>query len=156
MNYRIDYRREAIISAIQAGDLDALVAHDQLTREMKTNRGFRFRSFLEGPLTFIPTYKYDRGSSEYDTSEKRRLPAWCDRVLWRSREPERVKQLHYRRWEPNVSDHRPISAAFTITVKSVTNELRAMIKTQVQTIWVEHQRELLLSARDYYVSQAAI
>jgi endonuclease/exonuclease/phosphatase family metal-dependent hydrolase len=156
MNYRIDYRREPIIAAIQAGDFNMLITHDQLTKEMKFNRGFRFRSFSEGPLTFAPTYKYDRHSIEYDSSEKRRLPAWCDRVLWRSREPNRVKQLHYRRWEANVSDHRPISAGFTMTVKSVRHELRAAAKAEVHGIWVEHQRQLLLAAKEYYVNQALI
>jgi hypothetical protein len=156
MNYRIDYRRDPIIAAIQARDFETLVMHDQLTKEMKFNRGFRFRTFAEGRLTFAPTYKYDRNSTEYDTSEKRRLPAWCDRVLWRSREPSRVKQLHYRRWEANVSDHRPISAGFNVTVKSVRQELRSVVKSEVQGIWVAHQRELLITAREYYVSQALI
>ncbi|KAJ3912636.1 Endonuclease/exonuclease/phosphatase, partial [Lentinula edodes] len=71
-----------------------------------------FRFFTEGPITFAPTYKYDRRSDVYDTSEKRRAAAWCDRVLWRSR-------LHYQRYEVNVSDHRPIPAAFDISVKRV-------------------------------------
>lgn len=156
MNYRIDYRREPIIAAAQAGELDLLLAHDQLIKQMKFNRGFRFRSFSEGPLTFAPTYKYDPYSSDYDTSEKLRLPAWCDRVLWRSRDPERVKQLNYQRWEANVSDHRPISAGFTVTVKSVRHELRARAKAEVEALWVERQRGLLLAARDYYVAQALI
>jgi hypothetical protein len=156
MNYRINYHRDSIIAAIQAGDFETLVTHDQLTKEMKFNRGFRFRSFIEGPLTFAPTYKYDRNSTEYDTSEKRRLPAWCDRILWRSREPNRVKQLHYRRWEANVSDHRPISAGFTVTVKSVRQDLRSVVKAEVQGLWVVHQRELLLAAREYYTNQALI
>lgn len=156
MNYRIDYRRDAIIAAVHAGDFEMLATHDQLIKQMKFNRGFRFRSFSEGPLTFAPTYKYDRHSSEYDSSEKRRLPAWCDRILWRPRELKRVKQLHYRRWEANVSDHRPISAGFTVTVKSVRHELRAVAKAEVHGIWVEHQRQLLLSAKKYYVNQALI
>lgn len=156
MNYRIDYRRDAIIAAVQSQDLGILVTHDQLTKEMKFNRGFRFRSFLEGPLTFSPTYKYDRNSWEYDTSDKRRKPSWCDRILWCCRDLSRVKQLHYRRWEANVSDHRPISAGFTITIKSVRHELRAIMKAEVQAGWIGHQRALLLAARQYYVDQALI
>jgi len=81
MNYRIYQRREPVIAAIHSRDWEALFAHDQLAKEMRLNRGFRFRTFSEGPLTFAPTYKYDRGSDEFDSSEKRRVPAWCDRVL---------------------------------------------------------------------------
>ncbi|KAI4527113.1 DNase I-like protein [Schizophyllum commune Loenen D] len=150
MNYRIDNRREAIIAAINAGDIEMLHNHDQLLKEMKFNRGFRFRGFSEGPLKFIPTYKYDRRSDEWDTSEKRRSPAWCDRVLWRSRVPERVRQLHYKRYEPNVSDHRPISAGFTITVKRIMQEQRQHVKAEVMIKWQGEQDRLLMTSRQFF------
>ena len=156
MNYRIDQRREAVIAAVKAGDLQQLVIHDQLRKEMKFNRAFRLRTFQEGPLDFAPTYKYDRRSDEYDTSEKARTPAWCDRVLWRSLVPERVEQLHYRRWEANVSDHRPISAGFKIRVKSVKHEARARVKAEVQERWKEVESDLLAAAMQYYIDQRMI
>lgn len=156
MNYRIEQRRDAVIAAVRAGDYDFLIAHDQLVMQMKNNRAFRLRSFREGPLTFPPTYKYDRRSDEYDTSEKRRVPAWCDRVLWRSRHPDRVEQLHYQRYEANVSDHRPISAAFKMTVKSVNRDKRARVKREVQEMWDVREQNLLIAAREFYASQAII
>jgi hypothetical protein len=156
MNYRIDHRRDAIVNAVRTNDLATLLNHDQLLREIKHNRGFRFRGFSEGPITFLPTYKYDPRSDEYDSSEKRRLPAWCDRVLWRSSDPNHVQQLHYQRYEANVSDHRPISAAFTVTVKSVKHEVREVAKKEVQLMWVDEQMRLLLAARDFYVREALI
>lgn len=156
MNYRIDQRRDPIVAAVRAREYDSLVLHDQLTKEMKFNRGFRFRSFMEGPLSFAPTYKYDRRSSEYDSSEKRRLPAWCDRILWRSRVPSRVHLLNYQRYEVNVSDHKPISAGFNMTVKSVRHDMRAKVKSDVEVLWIDRQEHLLAAALDFYVRQSLI
>jgi hypothetical protein len=74
--YRIDQRRENVISSIAAGELPYLLEHDQLRKEMKNNQAFRLRSFEEPTITFAPTYKYNAGSTEYDSSEKNRIPAW--------------------------------------------------------------------------------
>ncbi|KAJ6579596.1 DNase I-like protein [Mycena vulgaris] len=156
MNYRIDQRRDHIIAAVRANEIEGLLAHDQLLKEIKYNRGCRLRGFLEGPLTFPPTYKYDRHSTEYDSSEKARAPAWCDRVLWRTRVPNRVQQLHYQRYETNVSDHRPVSAAFKFTVKSIRHEVRQKAKAEVQIQWASEQDRLLSAARDFYVELALI
>ena len=35
-----------------------------------------FEGYEEGPLLFPPTYRYDVGTDNYDTSEKMRIPAW--------------------------------------------------------------------------------
>ncbi|KAF8959542.1 Endonuclease/exonuclease/phosphatase [Flammula alnicola] len=156
MNYRIDHRRDAIISSINNGDLASILLHDQLLREIKFNRGCRLRGFAEGLLTFNPTYKYDPHSNEYDSSEKRRAPAWCDRILWRSRVPTRVRQLHYRRYETNVSDHRPISAAFSVTFKAFDKETREKAKAVLQAEWNEEQERLLAALNSFYVTQALI
>lgn len=156
MNYRIDQRRDAITSAVRAKDHASLLVHDQLLKEIKYNRGFRLRFFSEGAITFAPTYKYDRRSDEYDTSEKRRSPAWCDRVLWRSRVPERVEQLHYKRYEVNVSDHRPVSAAFRITVKRLRHEIWEKRRQEVEMKWDGVREKLLREAREFYQGQGCL
>lgn len=35
-----------------------------------------FEGYQEGPILFRPTYRYDVGTDNYDTSEKMRIPAW--------------------------------------------------------------------------------
>lgn len=35
-----------------------------------------FEEYQEGPILFRPTYRYDVGTDDYDTSEKSRIPAW--------------------------------------------------------------------------------
>ena len=151
LNYRIDQRRDVAISSVQHNTFQNLLVHDQLAKEMKTN--VRLRSFLEGPITFPPTYKYDLHSTEYDTSEKRRIPAWCDRVLWRARDPTRVEQLHYRRYEPDISDHRPISAAFRVLVKSIQQDARSKMKEEVRAQWSMREMQLLVDAQAFYAEQ---
>lgn len=153
MNYRIEQRREAAIAFIRSGDHEGMHAHDQLLKEMKFNRGFRLRSFMEGTIHFIPTYKYDRRTNDFDTSPKKRIPAWCDRILWRAPHQSRVRQTQYRRWEANISDHRPISGAFELTVKSIKHEARAGVKREVEAVWKGHERTLLMTARQFYVEQ---
>ena len=154
LNYRIDQRRDVVVSSVQQNTFQNLLMHDQLTKEMKTN--VRLRSFAEGPITFPPTYKYDLHSTDYDTSEKRRIPAWCDRVLWRARDPTRVEQLHYRRYEPDISDHRPITAAFRVLVKSVQPDARGSVKEEVQAQWAVRERQLLDSTRAFFVGQLVL
>lgn len=151
MNYRIDARREMVIASVRSGEHKNLQVHDQLLKEMKANRGFRLRSFHEGPINFIPTYKYDPKTDEFDTSIKKRIPAWCDRVLWRVLTNSRVVQTQYRRWEANISDHRPISAVFDLTVKSINPASRADVKDDVEKKWADLQQRLLSDLQRFYV-----
>lgn len=63
----------------------SLLPHDELHREQKRRKAFH-DGWQEGAITFLPTYKYDVGSMYiFDSSEKRRCPSWCDRILYRSR-----------------------------------------------------------------------
>lgn len=129
-NYRIDGPYELVREAAQASDLGPLIAADQLMNEYKEGRVFK--GLKEGLITFRPTYKFDKGDPNpvaYDSSEKRRVPAWCDRIFFRGTPPFplplvedphasspapdelRVEALQYGCWPyVNESDHKPVFA----------------------------------------------
>lgn len=148
LNYRIDQRREVVESSIQAGNLAYLLDYDQLHREMRGNHAFRLRTFAEAPINFAPTYKYDPGTDEYDSSDKRRIPAWCDRVLF-TKSP-RIVPLNYRRYEINVSDHRPVSAGLSFTIKKIDPDRMRDVLTEVQASWVVYGTERLKTIAKAY------
>lgn len=82
--------------------MEALLEGDQLIRAM--SQGQAFGGYREAEITFLcvspnipskhellltctifrnrPTYKYDPGTDTYDTSEKARIPAFTDRVVY--------------------------------------------------------------------------
>ena len=65
--------------------LSSLLPHDQLYKQMKSRKAFH-DGWREGSVEFLPTYKYDVGSvGMFDSSEKKRGPSWCDRILYRTR-----------------------------------------------------------------------
>ena len=65
--------------------LNSLLPHDELQQQMKLRKAFH-DGWKEGRITFLPTYKYDPGSvGIFDSSEKKRAPSWCDRILYRTR-----------------------------------------------------------------------
>lgn len=122
LNYRIDdsLSTEEVFARIEANDLESLRAKDQLNIERKHHRAFQ--GFEEGTLTFIPTYKYQPGTDNFERrpEKKLRAPAWCDRVLWkRLSDKETVQLLDYRRSNLLPSDHKPVSARFQCTVRRV-------------------------------------
>ena len=146
LNYRIDsIPRHVIVSAIRQNNLAKLLDRDQLLASRRKNPGFRLRSFIEAPITFAPTYKYDVGSDEYDSSEKKRSPAWCDRVL--SRGTGRIKQVDYRRHEVRASDHRPVSAYYKLRIKTVLPAERAVVWESCQQEFQMERRRLTSEAR---------
>jgi hypothetical protein len=102
LNYRVSMPNDEVRELASHKDYVALVENDQLTSCMRDQSVFA--GYSEGPLVFAPTYKYDNGTDRYDTSEKQRVPAWTDRILYRGHGLELMK---YDRAEILLSDHRP-------------------------------------------------
>ncbi|KAL1905982.1 hypothetical protein Sste5344_008241 [Sporothrix stenoceras] len=153
LNYRIDtMSRDTVVTAVKAGNLAKLLDRDQLLVARRRNAGFRLRAFDELPLRFDPTYKYDVGTDNYDSSEKKRSPAWCDRLLYRGGHGARVRQLNYRRHEVRVSDHRPVTGCFEFTVKHIDPKRRAVAWMECQQHLEDHRDQVCHQEKMYYLT----
>lgn len=98
----------------------------QLNLQMVAGLAFRFYS--EARITFMPTYKYDIGTDQYDSSEKARIPAWTDRIL---RKGTNLRQTAYNSAPLKFSDHRPVYATFECTANIVNEPLRDKISREI-------------------------
>ncbi|KXH63764.1 hypothetical protein CSAL01_00022 [Colletotrichum salicis] len=121
-NYRIGLSSEAARSLIKKSDLATLYENDQLNLQMIAGLAFPFYS--EARINFLPTYKFDLGTDNYDTSEKARIPAWTDRIL---RKGGNLRQLAYNSAPLKFSDHRPVYALFQCNVSIVDEAFRDQI-----------------------------
>jgi len=122
LNYRIDLPREYVDRCIkdinncqmkQTTDqkqMNKLLRRDQLLCTIASGRAFA--NFNEGKIAFLPTFKFDKGSSEYDTSYKQRIPAWTDRILFKS---NNIRVIEYNSVPKAMhSDHRPVFGTFQL------------------------------------------
>ncbi|KAI4384099.1 hypothetical protein MLD38_009866 [Melastoma candidum] len=121
LNYRISLSYSETRKLMDRNDWDALLDKDQLKIEREAGRVFT--GWKEGKIYFAPTYKYTYNSDSYigedvKSKNKRRTPAWCDRILWHG---DGVRQLWYIRGESRFSDHRPVCAEFMVDMVVAEN-----------------------------------
>ncbi|XP_066455764.1 inositol polyphosphate 5-phosphatase K isoform X2 [Eleutherodactylus coqui] len=133
LNFRIaDFGIHFIREVINGNKYNLLWEKDQLNIAKKKERFLQ--GFMEGPLKFKPTYKFDINSDVYDTSGKKRKPAWTDRILWKVKEdPERepdefpgsdfehMLKVNLEKYASHmsygISDHKPVTGTFTLQMK---------------------------------------
>ncbi|KAK9710674.1 hypothetical protein K7432_008278 [Basidiobolus ranarum] len=134
LNYRVALPEEKVFALLQENQLNVLIQHDQLNEQKR--KGLAFGNFEEGELRFVPTYKYEIGSEILTANEKKRVPSWCDRILWCSNKRENISQLFYQSQNSMVSsDHKPVSALFHVKVKT-------LLKEKYEEVWAEISRDL--------------
>ena len=78
LNYRIDMDNTLCRGLINENNWPRLLEMDQLTNQHTLGRVFE--DFIEGPISFPPTYKYNMYEDTYDRSEKCRVPAWTGKL----------------------------------------------------------------------------
>ncbi|KAI3918552.1 hypothetical protein MKX01_041872 [Papaver californicum] len=114
LNYRLNMLDAEVRKLLAKKQWDGLLNSDQnCALDMFLMDG------TKGAIDFPPTYKYEFNSDRYvgenpKEGEKKRSPAWCDRILWFGKG---IKQLSYKRAEMKLSDHRPVSSNFLIDVE---------------------------------------
>ena len=140
LNYRLPLAHAEIKSKIEEEDWDYLIDYDQL--KLQRDAGNVFNGYVEAPLRFPPTYRYDPGTDNYDTSAKTRPPAWCDRVMYRS-VAGGVEQLTYNRHNLMMSDHKPVSAMFEVPFRKVLTEKKRETYDRIVRQLGEMEQEFL-------------
>lgn len=159
LNYRLTISDDKARSLIKDTQLDQLLEADELINMVHNSRAFS--GWTEGRITFPPTFKFKRGTSQYlgmdddDESEqaerlgpaaspdkaqtlpqkeKKRTPAWTDRVLFKS-PAGAAKQTQYSSANLQVSDHKPVFSKLTLTVREyVRDVVEAAVDTARRTV----------------------
>ncbi|XP_065873239.1 type II inositol polyphosphate 5-phosphatase 15 isoform X2 [Euphorbia lathyris] len=137
-NYRLDgISYDEARDFISQRSFDWLRERDQLRTEMEA--GNVFQGMREAVIRFPPTYKFDKhqpGLAGYDSGEKRRVPAWCDRILYRDSRSARVSEcsldcpvvseiLQYDAcMDVTDSDHKPVRCIFSVDIARVDESVR--------------------------------
>lgn len=143
LNFRINLSYDAVVSNIESmthdnydEQLHILLNNDQLNQYKMDYEWIMW--FKEMPIKFLPTYKYDKHSNEYDTSKKQRIPSWTDRILWHNNDRETngkdsrfIQPLFYERRESIFSDHRPVCAYFELRWHKHNTERKLSFKNKV-------------------------
>mmetsp|Transcript_10308 Transcript_10308/g.31522 ORF Transcript_10308/g.31522 Transcript_10308/m.31522 type:complete len:664 (-) Transcript_10308:154-2145(-) len=135
LNYRISVNRDLCVDLIRGDKWNYLRSMDQLTSARNT--GKVFCGFQEGDLSHPPSYKLARGDLFDDigrrvySEERSRIPAWTDRILYKTLPGSSIELLEYGSVNfVTTSDHTPVYALFqsgmthTSGLRSVSTMLR--------------------------------
>ncbi|KAM6049357.1 inositol polyphosphate 5-phosphatase K isoform 2-T2 [Chlamydotis macqueenii] len=169
LNFRIaDYGIHFVRESINNKRYNLLWEKDQLN--MAKKKEVFLQEFIEGPLQFKPTYKFDLYSDVYDTSEKKRKPAWTDRILWRvknlcrhaSKESEFSEEEqtisvtlnnYISHMSYGISDHKPVTGTFGLEMKPLLSD--PLVTLSPEGEWsAEHDVLISYSAVSEFPSSA--
>lgn len=87
------------------------------------------RMYMTHRELFGPDYfTLHPGKLIFFCSEKRRIPAWCDRILWKG---SNIHQLEYDTAPLMFSDHRPVYGVFECTISIVDERSKEKISREL-------------------------
>jgi len=122
LNYRIDLERPVVVDLVQKQEYDILYDQDQLRKEMSAGRAFK--GWKEEQPLFKPTYRYTKGTDQYNDA-KARIPAWCDRILWKLADQSSMplKIMTFNSADAlKSSDHKPIYGTFKLNIQGQAHD----------------------------------
>ncbi|KAG1740451.1 DNase I-like protein [Suillus paluster] len=128
--------RELLSSVPGTGNIPLLLKYDQLKTAISSGKAFI--GFSEHAITHMPSYRYASNTSEdapgYD---RKRKPAWTDRILHMSAPSIPVTQRSYRSHpQITMSDHRPVSADFDLNVSTIDKQRREIAASRLyRELW---------------------
>lgn len=117
LNYRLsgDLDNAKVKELLDQNNLEGLLSYDQFRAQHSARK--IFVGYQEGKINFRPSYKYDPGTDNWDSSEKNRAPAWCDRCLYKG---DHIAVKKYRSHPTlRMSDHKPVSCFLECGIKVI-------------------------------------
>ncbi|XP_014615959.1 PREDICTED: 72 kDa inositol polyphosphate 5-phosphatase isoform X3 [Polistes canadensis] len=138
LNFRLAQPREEVIQWVTDTCFPQQVPVNLQKDQLKTilNEGAVLRGFEEALIMFPPTYKYDPGTQNFDSSSKQRTPAYTDRILFKGKGHTRgyIRRVSHESTSshkdgaiecliydsvPSIctSDHKPVWGVFKTTIR---------------------------------------
>ncbi|XP_076671438.1 inositol-3-phosphate synthase isoform X3 [Andrena cerasifolii] len=138
LNFRLSQPREEVIQWVTDTSFPQQSPVNLRKDQLRTilNEGAVLRGFEEGPIMFPPTYKYDPGTHNFDSSSKQRTPAYTDRILFKGKGHTRgyIRRVSHESTNsckdgvieclvydsvPSIctSDHKPVWGVFKTTIR---------------------------------------
>ncbi|KAF8241111.1 DNase I-like protein [Tricholoma matsutake] len=119
LNYRLDIPDDDVRNILNSNQRDEglqmLLRYDQLNKAM--GAGKAFEGFIECSIGYPPTYRFGDWPSDGLSYDRKRKPAWTDRVLYMSAPSVGVRPVSYTSHpQITMSDHRPVSADFAVDI----------------------------------------
>ncbi|KAG5509144.1 hypothetical protein JKF63_06153 [Porcisia hertigi] len=141
LNYRLGLPYETAVQLAKAGRFGDLLQYDQLTQEMQ-NPHTPWMNFIPFTPTHMPTYRFDLGTDVYDTSEKRRIPSYTDRICVWSRRKSMESRIRLDRlsaiMDVRSSDHKPVQALarfpVCVEVKARKAQVMSSLRQKITTL----------------------
>ena len=114
-NFRIEMDYDGVISLIEKNELKYILNNDQFIKYR--HQEIDFNVINEGIIEFNPTYKFVKGTNNYDEEKKTiRVPSWTDRIFYPNKNG--IKNIMYNSIpDLLLSDHKPVVGVFEIFCK---------------------------------------